>query len=102
MISVYKLKPKFQQLLMPVLARLHRNGITANQITLSAIILSLIIGILFWYADRNRFFFIAIPAGLFLRMALNALDGMMARTYQQQTKSGEILNEIGDVVSDLF
>ena len=35
-------------------------------------------------------------------MALNALDGMMARTYNQQTKKGEILNEIGDVISDIF
>ena len=35
-------------------------------------------------------------------MALNALDGMMARTYNMQSKLGEILNEFGDVVSDLF
>ena len=35
-------------------------------------------------------------------MALNALDGMMARTYNQQTKKGEVLNELGDVISDLF
>ncbi len=35
-------------------------------------------------------------------MALNALDGMMARTYNQQTKKGEILNELGDIISDLF
>jgi CDP-diacylglycerol--glycerol-3-phosphate 3-phosphatidyltransferase len=35
-------------------------------------------------------------------MALNALDGMMARTYNQQSKKGEVLNEVGDVVSDLF
>ena len=35
-------------------------------------------------------------------MSLNALDGMMARTYNQQTKRGEILNELGDVISDLF
>ncbi|MEO6453063.1 MAG: CDP-alcohol phosphatidyltransferase family protein [Ginsengibacter sp.] len=35
-------------------------------------------------------------------MALNALDGMMARIYNQQTKKGEVLNELGDVISDLF
>lgn len=35
-------------------------------------------------------------------MALNALDGMMARTYNQQSKLGEVLNEVGDVISDLF
>ena len=43
-----------------------------------------------------------VPTGLLLRMALNALDGMMARTYNMQSKLGEVLNEIGDVISDLF
>lgn len=102
MISVYKLKPKFQQLLMPLLNMLYRFGVTANQITISSIILSLIIGILFWYSDHNKWFFLALPIGLFIRMALNALDGMMARIYQQQSKTGEILNEVGDVVSDIM
>ena len=102
MISIYKLKPKFQQLLSPVLAFLHRCGITANQITISSIILSLIIGIAFWFSDRCHLLFLALPCGLFLRMALNALDGMMARNYNQQSKKGEVLNELGDIVSDLF
>ena len=102
MISVYKLKPKFQQVLTPVLNVLYRAGVSANQITLASIFLSLIIGVFFWYADINHFFFLALPVGLFLRMALNALDGMMARVYHQQSKTGEILNELGDIVSDLF
>ncbi len=102
MISVYKIKPKFQQLLMPILKGLHKIGISANQITISSILLSLIIGVSFWFAGSNKYLFLALPIGLFMRMALNALDGMMARTYNQQTKKGEILNEIGDVISDLF
>lgn len=102
MISIYKVKPKFQQLLMPVLKGLHKIGVSANQITLSSILLSLIIGISFWFAGSNKYLFLALPIGLFIRMALNALDGMMARKYNQQTKKGEILNEIGDVISDLF
>ena len=35
-------------------------------------------------------------------MALNALDGMMARKYNQMTKLGEVLNEVGDIFSDLI
>lgn len=102
MISVYNIKPKFQQLLRPVLDFLHTKGVSANQITLSSILLSLIIGVLFWFGDECYYLFLALPIGLFLRMALNALDGMMARTYNQQSKLGELLNELGDVVSDLF
>ncbi|SRR5690606_1411702 len=102
MISIYNIKPKFQELLKPILVILHKLGITANQITISSILLSLIIGIGFWFADKNFAFFLILPFGLLLRMALNALDGMMARTYNQQSKKGEVLNEIGDIISDLF
>jgi CDP-diacylglycerol--glycerol-3-phosphate 3-phosphatidyltransferase len=35
-------------------------------------------------------------------MALNALDGMMARIYNMQSKKGEVLNELGDVISDFI
>ena len=45
---------------------------------------------------------LVVPIGLLIRMALNALDGMMARTYNMQSKLGEVLNEIGDVISDLY
>jgi CDP-diacylglycerol--glycerol-3-phosphate 3-phosphatidyltransferase len=102
MISIYNIKPKFQAFLRPVLDLLHKMRVTANQITISSLCLSLIIGLLFWFADSCNLFFLALPIGLFLRMALNALDGMMARTYNQQSKKGELLNELGDVVSDLF
>ncbi|MGE8428371.1 MAG: CDP-alcohol phosphatidyltransferase family protein [Sphingobacterium sp.] len=100
MISVYKLKPKFQQLLVPILNFLHQRKITANQITIGSIVFSLIIALLFWYADRFPIFFLALPIGLLLRMALNALDGMMARLFNQTSKTGEVLNEVGDIVSD--
>ncbi len=102
MISVYKLKPKFQQLLMPILNFLHRKKVTANQITIGSIALSMIIALLFWYADRFPIFFLALPVGLLLRMALNALDGMMARLFNQTSKRGEVLNEVGDIVSDVM
>jgi CDP-diacylglycerol--glycerol-3-phosphate 3-phosphatidyltransferase len=102
MISVYKLKPKFQQLLTPILLFLNKNKITANQITISSIILSIIIGLLFWDADSSRWFFLILPIGLLLRMALNALDGMMARKFNQTSKLGEVLNEIGDIISDVI
>ncbi len=102
MISVYKLKPKFQQLLMPILTFLNRKRVTANQITFGSIILSLVIAVLFWYADRVTIFYLALPIGLLLRMALNALDGMMARLFNQMSKKGEVLNEVGDIVSDVM
>ncbi|MGJ1212789.1 MULTISPECIES: CDP-alcohol phosphatidyltransferase family protein [Sphingobacterium] len=95
------MKPKFQQLLMPILNFLHHRKITANQITIGSIVFSLIIALFFWYADRFPIFFLVLPIGLLLRMALNALDGMMARLFNQTSKTGEVLNEVGDIVSDV-
>jgi CDP-diacylglycerol--glycerol-3-phosphate 3-phosphatidyltransferase len=41
-----------------------------------------------------------LPIWLFLRMALNAIDGMLAREHNMKSALGGMLNEIGDVISD--
>ena len=41
-----------------------------------------------------------LPAVLFVRMALNAIDGMLAREHGQKSALGAFLNELCDVVSD--
>ena len=100
MISVYQLKPKFQALLQPLLRRLRSWGVSPNLLTLLGMVLSLAMGIFAFYGDRT-IALILMPIVLLLRMALNALDGMMARQYNLQSKMGALLNEIGDVVSDI-
>ena len=99
MISMYKIKPKFQQLLKPLLNVFHKIGVTANGITWMAILLSTAIGVLFWFFPNGQMLWI-FAIGLLVRMALNALDGMMAKMYDMTSVSGEILNELGDVFSD--
>jgi len=101
MISIYKIKPKFQQLLMPLLKLLRRLGISPNSITIFSILLSFVIAYFFWNTSDNSSYFLIVAFGLLLRMMLNALDGMMARIYNLQSKLGEILNEVGDIVSDV-
>jgi CDP-diacylglycerol--glycerol-3-phosphate 3-phosphatidyltransferase len=101
MISIYKIKPKFQQLLMPLLKLLRRLGISPNSITIFSILLSFGIAYFFWNTSDNSSYFLIVAFGLLLRMMLNALDGMMARIYNLQSKLGEILNEVGDIVSDV-
>lgn len=100
MISIYNIKPKFQKLLRPVLVKLHAMGVTANGITWSAIILSFAVGALFYWKPTG-FMRIVLPVSLLVRMALNALDGMMAREYNMQSKKGELLNELGDILADI-
>ena len=100
MISVYKIKPAFQRLLRPLLRTLRIMGFTANGITWLSLLLSLGIGVLFWFFPNGHMLWI-LPVALLIRMALNAMDGMMAREYNMQSKGGEILNELGDVIADL-
>jgi CDP-diacylglycerol--glycerol-3-phosphate 3-phosphatidyltransferase len=97
--SIYALKPGFQNLLRPLVNGLARGGVTANQITLAALLLSLGAGGLIGWAHGGRMLLI-LPPVLFVRMALNAMDGMMAREHNQKSALGAILNELGDVVAD--
>ncbi|MBY5926035.1 MULTISPECIES: CDP-alcohol phosphatidyltransferase family protein [unclassified Halomonas] len=104
MASVYDLKPRFQGLLRPLVRRLQSRGVSANQVTLAAALLSLLVaGAVALTAaepDASRGWFLLIALWLPLRMAFNAVDGMLAREHHQQTRLGAYLNELCDVVSD--
>ena len=100
MISIYQLKPRFQALLRPIVGRLAAAGITANQVTLAAMLISLALGLGLFLNAGNSGAFLLLPLWMFLRMAFNAVDGMLAREYGQQSALGAYLNELSDVVSD--
>ena len=98
MITVYQLKTKFQDLLRPVCGNLAARGVTANQVTLAALVASILYGMLL--TTGWGIFWLLLPLFLFFRMALNAIDGMLAREYNMKSRLGMALNEIGDVVAD--
>ena len=98
--TIYDLKPAFQKLLRPICAALARAGVTANQVTVVALILSLVVGALFALNPSARWAALSIPVWLFLRMALNAIDGMLAREHHMKSELGGILNELSDVIAD--
>lgn len=102
MISIYEIKPKFQQLLMPIVDWTRKIGMTPNQVTILALLLSIITGIILSIFHDNKWIFILMPIVMFVRMALNAIDGVMAKKYQMKSHLGLLLNELGDVISDLF
>ncbi|MCB2254289.1 CDP-alcohol phosphatidyltransferase family protein [Pseudomonas chlororaphis] len=98
--SIYQLKPRFQNLLRPGVQRLYDNGTTANQITVLAGVVSVLVGALIACFASHSWLFILIPLWMILRMALNAIDGMLAREFGQQSHLGAYLNELCDVVAD--
>lgn len=99
-ISVYQLKPRFQQLLQPLLQRLARWGISPNQLTLATTGLMLLYGAALALYPGSQALWYGLPLVLLMRMALNALDGMLANATGQKTPLGAVLNELCDQVSD--
>ena len=97
--TLYDIKPRFQDLLRPVVKWLYARGVTANQVTCTATLLSILCGAMLIVFPDPRLFLV-LPFFLFLRMALNAIDGMLAREFNQKTSLGAILNETGDLISD--
>lgn len=100
MLSIYDIKPKFQNLLRPLVIRLAAAGVTANAVTLLAMAVSVAVGLALAVFRPGPGAFLALPVWLFLRMALNAIDGMLAREHEQKSTLGAYLNELTDVISD--
>ena len=98
--SVYELKPAFQNLLRPIANGMAKTGMTANQVTIIAALISAAEGLWIYMQPTNPVALLCLPVVLFLRMALNAIDGMLAREHGQKSDLGGVLNELGDVVSD--
>lgn len=100
MASIYDLKPRFQALLRPLTRWLAGAGVTANQVTVFAALLSVAAGLVVCLRPAAGWPLLLIPGVLFARMALNAIDGMLAREHGQKSRLGAVLNELGDVIAD--
>src|SRR5258707_15096219 len=98
--TMYALKPRFETLLRTWVGRLAQAGATDNQVTLAAAIGSVLVALVVMGTAETRWVFLLIPLWLLLRMALNAIDGMLAREFGQRSRIGAYLNEICDVISD--
>lgn len=98
--SIYDLKPAFQGLLRPLTGALARRGVTPNQVTLAGVALSGAAGALVAAFPAARWPLVLLAPVLVARMALNAIDGMLAREHGKRSALGAMLNELGDVVAD--
>lgn len=98
--SIYQLKSRFQRRLQPLLRHLSAAGISPNQLTLGTTALMLAYGACLAWRPDSRALWACLPAVLLLRMALNALDGMLAQSTGCTTRLGALLNEVCDQLSD--
>jgi CDP-diacylglycerol--glycerol-3-phosphate 3-phosphatidyltransferase len=88
MVSIYKVKPAFQGLLRPMVRLLARIGVTPNQVTIVVLFLSLAVGGWIYLAPSKLLPLLIVGPFLLIRMALNAIDGMLAREHDMQSKLG--------------
>lgn len=100
MATIYDLKPKFQALLRPAAAALARAGISANTVTVTALLISVAQGAWLALQPGAVLPLLVMPLTLFLRMALNAIDGLMAKEHGLATYQGAVFNELSDVIAD--
>jgi CDP-diacylglycerol--glycerol-3-phosphate 3-phosphatidyltransferase len=99
-LSIHALKPKFQALLRPLASVLARAGVTANQVTIATAVVSVALAAFVAWRLPDTRMFLLIPLWMTVRMACNAIDGILAREHGQKSRLGAYLNELTDVVSD--
>lgn len=100
MATIYDLKPKFQAILRPLVNSLAKKGVTPNQVTWVALVFSILTGALIGFTHGASWVLLFVPLFMFIRMAMNAIDGILAKEFDMKTDAGAILNEMSDVVAD--
>ena len=87
-------------MLKPLLSGCIRLDFSPNQITLFTCFLCVVYAALMAWTSYTNLLLLCFPLLMFVRMALNAMDGMLAKEINKQTSFGLVLNEVCDVVSD--
>lgn len=99
---IYSIKPEFQKFLSPVMRLFVKLGIGPTAINILALLFSIAGGLAIYCSSFNLMLLSAVPFIAFIRIALNALDGMVARdTKAKNQEFGEVLNEFIDRLSDI-
>lgn len=96
---IYRLKARFQQ----AIRGLAGSWMTPDLALFGGGVVTLFAGAALYAGlalPEGRFVLLLVPPLLLLRMALNALDGMLARERGQASALGEVLNEAIDVLGD--
>jgi CDP-diacylglycerol---glycerol-3-phosphate 3-phosphatidyltransferase len=99
--GLYAIKPGFQRSLSGVRLQLVRWRIHPDYLTVSAVVLSVLGGLALYGSNYAGWLLLFVPAAALIRIALNALDGLVARDTGLARPWGEVLNEFCDRLSDV-
>jgi CDP-diacylglycerol---glycerol-3-phosphate 3-phosphatidyltransferase len=101
MAGIYLLKPAFQRSLGGIERWLVARRVHPDWLTGLALVLSIGGGVCLYFAPEQRWLLALVPVVAVIRTALNALDGLVARTLGLAWPWGEVLNELSDRVADV-
>jgi CDP-diacylglycerol--glycerol-3-phosphate 3-phosphatidyltransferase len=99
-VSIYSIKPAFQRRLLFARDVFVRRGISADSLTALGLGLSTMGAIALVLSNQMPLLLFTIPVWAMGRIALNALDGMVAVADGSARPYGEVLNEVCDRLSD--
>jgi CDP-diacylglycerol--glycerol-3-phosphate 3-phosphatidyltransferase len=99
--SLTYFKPRFKAVLQPVAVGLVRRSVVANQVTVASLLGSLLVSAMLVCYATYSIIFALLPVWLLVRMGLATIDGTLAIDFGQKSCLGGILNELGDIVSDV-
>jgi phosphatidylglycerophosphate synthase len=99
--GIYSIKPRFQRSLARIEGALVRKGVHPDVITISGLIVCVLGGAALYGARWYPFLLLLVPFAALVRTALNALDGLVARSSGLARPWGEVLNECCDRLADV-
>ena len=98
--NLYATKAAANARLTPVVDRLAAAGVTPDQVTLAAIPVALLGGACLLASPTVPALLLVVPLLAIVRIALNLIDGNMARRTGRIHPRGELYNELGDRLAD--
>lgn len=98
----YRVKPAAQRALRPLVDACVSRGVRADQVTLAAIPVAALGGLCLALSDSVAPLLLAVPILATARLVLNLVDGQVARRTGTTHPMGEVLNEVGDRLSDIL
>jgi CDP-diacylglycerol--glycerol-3-phosphate 3-phosphatidyltransferase len=99
--GLYTIKPAFQRTLRPVEDWLVARRVHPDRLTLAALGVALIGGAALALSPVAPGLLLLVSVAALARLALNALDGLVARRLGLARPWGEVVNELGDRLADL-
>jgi archaetidylinositol phosphate synthase len=95
-----RLKQKVQAILVAEAKIVHKAGLTPNRISIVGVILAFLSAVVFAAWRYDKLFLLIAPLLLLLSGFCDALDGVVARVYEQATTFGGFLDSLLDRYGD--